>query len=127
MQALSGSLLAAFLLIHVSAVVAGRLWLGLDTNAYFAAAGFHVSPNQLFFVPYYFLAVTALFVHIGCAIYWALTSRSPEAGAIATGRRALLGFAVVGSTFALGLVLAMAGALYPLQIPSDYTATYVIR
>lgn len=36
----------------------------VDTNFYFAAAGFHVPPNQLLFGPYYFLAVLALFTHL---------------------------------------------------------------
>jgi len=60
-QAVSGTYLALFLVIHVSAIVLGRLALHLDTNFYFAAAGFHVPPYQVFFIPYYFLAVVALF------------------------------------------------------------------
>jgi succinate dehydrogenase/fumarate reductase cytochrome b subunit len=66
-QAASGAYVALFLAIHVSAVLAGRAG-GLDTNFYFAAAGLHVWPFVLFFAPYYFLAVAALFVHLGCAL-----------------------------------------------------------
>jgi succinate dehydrogenase/fumarate reductase cytochrome b subunit len=66
-QAASGAYVALFLAIHVGAVLVGRAG-GLDTNFYFAAAGLHVWPFVLFFAPYYFLAVAALFVHLGCAL-----------------------------------------------------------
>jgi len=45
LQATSGGYLAVFLLIHVSAIMLGRIALHLDTNFYFAAAGFHVPPS----------------------------------------------------------------------------------
>lgn len=64
-----------FLVVHVAAVVVGRSALGLDTNFYFAAAGFHVWPFGLFFGPYYFLAVITLFTHLGCAAYWRTQSQ----------------------------------------------------
>jgi hypothetical protein len=64
LQAGSGAYVALFLAIHVAAVLAGRAG-GLDTNFFFAAAGLHVWPFVLFLVPYYFLAVAALFVHVG--------------------------------------------------------------
>lgn len=60
-QALSGGYLAFFLLVHVGAVLFGRAVLKLDTNFYYAAAGMHVPPFQYYFVPYYFLAVVAIF------------------------------------------------------------------
>ena len=50
-QAISGLYLAAFLLIHVSAVAVGRLALELDTDFRFAAAGFHVVGWPWFFAP----------------------------------------------------------------------------
>lgn len=66
-QAGSGACIAPFLAIHVGAVLAGRAG-GLDTNFYVAAAGLHAWPFVLFFAPYYFLAVVAWFVHVGCAL-----------------------------------------------------------
>lgn len=59
----SGLYLSFFLIIHVSAVLVGRLILQLDTNFYFAAAGLTTFPFNLFFVPYYALAIFAFFVH----------------------------------------------------------------
>ncbi len=74
-QAVSGAVLALFLLNHVGAVWGGRLLLGLDTNYHFAAAGFHAG-YAAFFVPYYFLGVAALFVHAACALAWRMRGRA---------------------------------------------------
>lgn len=117
-QALSGAYLAFFLLNHVGSVLAGRIAFGLDTDFRFAAAGFHVPLWPLFFSPYYFLGVFSLFVHIGCAAYWNL----PEGGRAKTVAPILLAF--TGATLGLAFVLMMAGALYPVDIPDAYRATY---
>ncbi|ASJ89686.1 hypothetical protein [Porphyrobacter sp. CACIAM 03H1] len=74
-QAISGAVLALFVLNHVGAVWAGRLLLGLDTNYHFAAAGMHAG-YAAFFVPYYFLGVAALFVHAACALAWRVRGRA---------------------------------------------------
>ncbi|MCU0340914.1 MAG: hypothetical protein MUE30_13600 [Spirosomaceae bacterium] len=60
----SGLYLAFFFVMHVSAVMVGRFVLKLDTNLYFGAAGLNAFPANLFFVPYYGLAVLSLFTHI---------------------------------------------------------------
>lgn len=67
-QRLSGLYLAFFLLLHVSAVVAGRAG-GTDTNFHFAAWGINHAPAWLFFVPYYFLGVWTFFLHVGAVRY----------------------------------------------------------
>lgn len=119
LQAISGAVLAFFLAVHVGAVLYGRAALGLDTNFYFAAAGFHVPPNQLFFAPYYFLAVLALFTHVGCAAYWHRQSsaRSPRVRVIALPM-------LVGGAVSLLIVLSLAGKLQPVEVPPEYKATY---
>lgn len=61
---LSGLYLAIFLVIHVSAVMAGRFYLKLDTNFYFGAAGINSFPVNLFFIPYYALAILSFFGHL---------------------------------------------------------------
>ena len=119
LQALSGAYLSFFLLVHVSAVLSGRVLLNLDTNFYFAAAGFHVPPYPYFFVPYYFLAVVALFTHLGCAAYWQVQDRSRwvrvSVVAVPAG---------VSIVVALLIVLLMAGKLAPVDVPAKYRATY---
>lgn len=73
-QIYSGIYLSFFLLIHVSAVIGGRLVAHLDTNFYFAGAGLNIYPATWFFVPYYFLAVCAISLHIAALHYLKTTS-----------------------------------------------------
>lgn len=119
LQARSGIYLAFFLLVHVGAVLFGRAVLQLDTNFYYAAAGLHVPPNQFFFAPYYFLAVLALFTHLGCAAYWQLHAAPPPTRTVVVS-----GAAVVGGILSLLIVLSLAGKIQPVDIPVEYKATY---
>ncbi|MFS2216272.1 hypothetical protein ACEN9H_11915 [Massilia cellulosiltytica] len=75
-----------------------------------AAAGLHVWPFVLFFVPYYFLAVAALFVHVGCALR--------------RGRAVAAGFTCAGLTVAGLLVATSMGQIVPVEIPARYLATF---
>ncbi len=119
LQAISGALLALFLLVHVGAVLYGRAVLNLDTNFYFAAAGFFVPPNQFFFGPYYFVGVVAFFTHLGCAVYWHFQTSSPRTRVLAIALPMLVGVVV-----ALLIVLSLAGKLQPVEVPAEYKATY---
>lgn len=60
----TGLYLAFFLVIHLSAVLGGRLFLHLDTNFYFGVAGLNSFPFNLIFIPYYGLALLSFFGHI---------------------------------------------------------------
>jgi len=62
----TGLYLAIFFVIHLSAVLGGRLFLNLDTNFYFGVAGLNSFPLNLFFIPYYALAIISFFGHIAC-------------------------------------------------------------
>jgi len=64
LQIWSGLYLAVFFVIHVGAVMVGRVVLQLDTNFYFGAAGINAFPFNLFFIPYYTLAILSFFAHI---------------------------------------------------------------
>lgn len=99
-QALSGAYLALFLSVHVGAVLLARQQ-GVDTNLQFAAAGMHRPPWQWFFGPYYFLAVLALSVHVGCALYWNVPRRLRVP--------VLTGVAAAGLLLAATLVVMLAG------------------
>lgn len=82
LQVYSGLYLSFFLLVHVGAVLAGRYVMQLDTNFYYAAAGLNYFPATLFFIPYYFLAVAAISVHVA-AIHYLKTKSVIAANAIA--------------------------------------------
>jgi len=60
----TGLYLAIFFVIHLSAVLGGRLFLHLDTNFYFGVAGLNSFPFNMFFIPYYGLAIISFFGHI---------------------------------------------------------------
>lgn len=122
LQAVAGAYLAFFLLVHVSSVLFGRLSLGLDTNFYFAAAGFHVRPFEIFFAPYYLFGVLALFTHLGCPAYW----RAKSSGRSSPSVFIALPVAV-GALASLVIVLVLAGEFYRVEIPPEYKATYLPR
>lgn len=119
LQAGSGIYLAAFVTLHVIAVLFGRFALGLDTDFRFAAAGFHVPAWPWYFWPYYTLAVIALFTHVGCAIYWNTVDRNAVSARII-----LQVMMVTGAALGLLIVSGLAGNLYPVEIPALYSATY---
>lgn len=60
----TGLYLAVFFVIHVGAVIFGRHFLQLDTNFYFGVAGLNSFPFNIFFIPYYGLAMVSFFGHI---------------------------------------------------------------
>ncbi|MCR5889383.1 hypothetical protein LRS06_16730 [Hymenobacter sp. J193] len=115
-QIFSGLYLAFFLLVHTGAVLTGRAWFGLDTNLYFAAAGINTFPFSLFFVPYYFLAVTAVFLHLASLHYLKGRRIWGESGA----RRQALGIGGAGVLVALLILFAMTNQLQGFPIPADY-------
>ena len=94
----------------VGAVLVARSLGGLDTNFYFAAAGLHVWPFALFFAPYYFLAVAALFAHVGCALR--------------RGRVVVAWMSGAGVVVALLIVATLMGKVVPVAIPTVYLATF---
>lgn len=64
LQVYSGLYLVIFFIIHLGAVLGGRYFLHLNTNYYFGVAGLNTFPFNIFFVPYYALAIIAFFSHI---------------------------------------------------------------
>jgi len=60
----TGLYVAIFFVLHLSAVAGGRHFLHLDTNFYFGVVGLNSFPFNLFFIPYYGLAIISFFGHI---------------------------------------------------------------
>jgi succinate dehydrogenase/fumarate reductase cytochrome b subunit len=113
LQALSGAYLAAFLLIHIAAVLSARLLSGTETDLSFAAAGLHAGGIwPWFFAPYYGLAVVALFAHLAVPI----RRRFGIPAAFVT--------LALGCALAFALVLLLAGAIVPLTIPASLIAAF---
>jgi hypothetical protein len=78
-----------------------------------------VVPFQYFFAPYYFLAVIALFTHAACAAYW----RSRGLARVTRIFIVAVPWAL-GVTASMLIVLSLSGALFPVEIPAEYKATY---
>ena len=110
-QLVSGIYLAVFLTAHFSAALAARHLAGVDTNFYWPAGTLVLSPLKYGFAPYYTLGVTAVFAHLGAALYFA----APKVGRFAA--PILAGFGVV---FGASLVWVFGGGLYDIQLSPEH-------
>lgn len=116
LQIRAGLYLAIFLLIHVSAVFAGRLILNLDTNFYFGAAGLNTFPLNLFFIPYYGLAIISFFGHI--ASVHSIKMKNRILG-IAPKHQSY-GILIVGIIITLIILYGLTGGFTGVEIPKEY-------
>ena len=112
----SGLYLAGFLLIHVGAVITGRLLLHLDTNLYFGAAGLNAYPHQLFFIPYYSLGILAFFAHVA-AIH--RRKMSYHVGTASPLRQAQF-MLILGLLLVFGVLYGMTNRFRGLSVPAKY-------
>ena len=112
----SGMYLALFFVIHLSAVLGGRYILKLDTNFYFGVAGLSTFPFNLFFVPYYGLAIISFFGHIS-AIHHKKMQKTILGLSPNTQSKSILAFGI-GLTFIIfyGLTNEFKGV----EIPKEY-------
>ena len=111
LQVVSGGLLGAFLIQHISAALLTRLFKPeIDTNVFWAGAVVSRIEFSWYFAPYYFLGVTALFAHI--------------AAVMVIRRSLVLGVSVLGagSVLAWLLVMALMGFFYPVELPPAHEA-----
>lgn len=116
LQIWTGLYLAIFLVIHLSAVLGGRVLLGLDTNFYFGVAGLNTFPFNLFFVPYYGLAMLAFFGHLA-AIHARKMKRAvfgipPASQAI--------GLLIFGFAFSCLVFYGLTNQLNGVELPKNY-------
>lgn len=119
-QVVSGLYLAYFFLNHVGAVLFGRYIAELDTNIYYGIAGFYTAPFHLYFVPYYFLAVVAIFIHIASAFYW--LSRNSITDPIRT--KLTYSIIIMGVLISATLMLGFNGVFNEIIIPPEYLELY---
>lgn len=112
----SGIYLAFFLIIHLNAVFFGRLILDLDTNFYFGVAGLNSFPYNMFFIPYYSLAVVSFFGHISAIHFRKMKGKilfmSPK---IQAGVILILGFLVT-----VFLIFSLTNGFQGVEIPVEY-------
>jgi len=112
----SGLYLAIFLVIHVSAVLVGRFYLKLDTNFYFGVAGINSFPVNLFFIPYYALAILSFFGHL--AAIHSKKMNQPILGLSPVQQAwAIL---ILGAVLALLIFYGLTNQFSGIEIPGEY-------
>lgn len=113
-QVWSGLYMAFFFVIHLSAIMAGRFLLDLDTNFYFGAAGLNRFPYNLFFIPYYSLAILSFFGHIASIHYKKMGLRNRDA------RTQSFLIILIGFVVTLLLMYGLTNGFKGIVIPSEY-------
>lgn len=116
LQIWTGLYLAFFLLMHVSAVMIGRYVLALDTNFYFGVAGLNTFPFNLFFVPYYALAIISFFGHV--AAIHSQKMKKPFAG-LSPDRQSKV-ILYTGLALTLVILYGLTGGFTGVEIPATY-------
>jgi hypothetical protein len=112
----SGLYLSFFLTAHVFAIMAGRIYLGLDTNLYFGAATFNLPYVPWFFIPYYLLAILSFFTHVACIHRTKMLMRNPDKNYDMHAKIIIL----AGLLTAIVIISGMTGV----KIPAEYSAPY---
>jgi len=115
-QLFSGLYIAFFVLFHVGAVLNGRYNLNLDTNFYFASAGMYIGQLKYFFIPYYFLAVVAVFTHVACFARWRISRNA----SIDRANIVAAAMVITGVLLGILIVASLAGVFYDVNIPNEY-------
>lgn len=116
LQIWTGLYLVFFLLIHLSAVLSGRLILNLDTNFYFGVAGLNTFPLSLFFVPYYGLAIISFFGHIS-----AVHSKKMKSKIFGiTPINQSYGILIIGIILTLVILYGLTNGFNGVEIPKEY-------
>lgn len=108
-QVYSGLYLSFFLILHVAAVISGRYIEHLDTNFYYAGVGLNTFPGVYIFMPYYFLSVVAISLHVASLHYLKTNSK--------------IAAQLIGGAGILAAVLIMVGFTNGFQwyaMPVDY-------
>ncbi len=116
LQIVSGAYLLFFLVVHVSAVMFGRYWLKLDTNAYFAMAGLNTEGYRLFFIPYYLMSVFFFFGHIA-AIHRQKMNRAVLGVGVAAQSISIV---IFGAFVAVAIIYAMTDGFSTASFPEAY-------
>ncbi len=115
-QTLSGLIFLIFILQHLVAMGVTRWVGGLDTTFFWPASVMSASPFRWYFAPYYFLGISALFVHLGCAVRLHLLQRQlPNMAG-----NAFWLISTSGVLIALTVNAILLGAFYDIRLPPEW-------
>jgi len=116
LQIWTGLYLAFFLFIHVGAILVGRYVLKLDTNFYFGVAGLNSFPVNLFFIPYYSLAIVSFFGHISSIHAQKMKS---EVFGVSPSRQAAT-ILIFGAMLSIAILYGLTNGFNGVEIPDAY-------
>jgi hypothetical protein len=116
LQIWSGLYLSIFFVIHVSVIFVGRIFLHLDTNFYFGVAGLNSFPFNLFFIPYYGLALISFFGHLS-AIHTS-KMKQPIFGIAPKGQAKII--LVFGLMLTLAIFYGLTNQFRGVDMPKEY-------
>lgn len=109
-QLISGLIVGFFLIQHLGALLNMRFaFSDVDTNFYWAASVATTWPLNLYFIPYYFVGVAAIFIHIACALHFRGFSLA-----------IVKATSVAGFICATAIVLSVSGSLYTIELPIEH-------
>ena len=113
LQMYAGLAFAFFIVQHIGAVVGQRLYFGTNTDFYFAARVVLEAPFKYYFVPYYFLGILALGIHV------AATHRTKIAGMVGEKQATFHGLVITALAFftAILILYVFMGGRYAIIIP----------
>ncbi|ADQ19112.1 hypothetical protein Lbys_3464 [Leadbetterella byssophila DSM 17132] len=113
-QNYSGLYLSFFLLVHLSAIMVGRYYLELDTNFYFGVAGLNTFPINLFFIPYYALALISVFTHL------AVVHKTKTSIKIISPQAQFYIIMILGTLITIGIFYGLTSHFQGIDIPEEY-------
>ncbi len=116
LQIWTGLYLAFFLVIHVGAVLTGRIVLNLDTNFYFGVAGLNTFPFNIFFIPYYGFAILSFFGHVS-AIHFHKMKKEILGMTVEQQSKFIL---IIGVVTTLIIFYGLTNGFTGVEIPVDY-------
>lgn len=116
LQLWSGLYMAFFFIFHLGAVFTGRFILNLDTNIFFGVAGLNTFPFNLFFIPYYGLAIISFFGHLA-SIHSFKMNRSLFKIPPNTQAKTIL---IVGVLFSILIIYGLTNKFNGVTIPKEY-------
>ncbi|WP_405567057.1 hypothetical protein [Polaribacter sp. Asnod6-C07] len=116
LQIWTGLYLSVFLIIHLGAVLSGRLILKLDTNIYFGVAGLNTFPLNLFFIPYYGLAIISFFGHISAVHSKKMKSKIFGIDTV----KQSYGILIIGIILTLVILFGLTNGFNGIEIPKEY-------
>jgi hypothetical protein len=113
-QIVSGLGLAWPIIQHSSAALISRHFIGIDTNFFWVAGPLQNATLRGVFVPYYFVLVFGVFVHLAAFAYFRRKRDTKVAVAIVA----------LGALISTTIVATFVGVFFPISIPSEYTQVY---